>query len=174
MRQGVTAPHNRRRAAKFPPATKLLVFTPKGSTVWAGNFHGTHDAVTITLLFPWGGVSPKREVLCKSGRLRTGLRLGRTIALCLRVHDTVPRPAQRLAEPSFPRWGEGSVENGSYAFRQAQVLHLHSHYRASFGRGCADPRWSRVPESAEGWHGVCGRQFYCLGRGAAAQYALPD
>jgi hypothetical protein len=91
----------------FPPATKLLVFTPKGSTVWAGNFHGTHDAVTITLLFPSGRVSPKRDVLCKSGRLTAGLRLGCTIAVCLRVDDTIPKPTLGLAEPSLPgiRWG---------------------------------------------------------------------
>jgi hypothetical protein len=50
LRQGVMASHTGGRAPMDPPATKLLVFTPKASTVWAGNFHGTHDAVTITLL----------------------------------------------------------------------------------------------------------------------------
>jgi hypothetical protein len=63
--------------------------------------------------------------------------------------------------------------NRPYAFRQAQVLHLHLHHRAGFGRGWADPHLSPVPWSADGRCGVCGRQFYCLGDGAAAQYALP-
>jgi hypothetical protein len=93
------------RAPMDPPATKLLVFTLKGSTVWAGDFHGTRDAVTITLLSPGEG-SP-RDVLYKSGRLRAGLRLGHTIDLCPRVLDAIPRPALRLAEPSLPGiwWG---------------------------------------------------------------------
>jgi hypothetical protein len=36
-------------APMCPPATKLLVFAPKASTAWAGDFHGTHDAVIITM-----------------------------------------------------------------------------------------------------------------------------
>jgi hypothetical protein len=50
LRQGVTANQTRRHAPMWPPATKLLVFTPKASTVWAGNFDGTLDAVTVTVL----------------------------------------------------------------------------------------------------------------------------
>jgi len=102
------------------PATKLLVFAPKAS-VWAGNFHETLDAITITVPFPRGGISPKRDVPHKAGRLRAGLRLGLTIGACPRVDDTIPRPALTVPGPFLPGtwWGYRSVVNRPYALRQA-------------------------------------------------------
>jgi hypothetical protein len=40
----------------------LLGFAPKASTAWAGNFHGTDDAVNIAAPSLGEGFSPEHDV----------------------------------------------------------------------------------------------------------------
>ena len=120
LRQGVRARHNDPRAPTGLLATKLLVFAPKASMLWAGNIYGTLDAITITVLSLGEGFR-RNATFRKAGRLRAGLRLGPTIVACPRVHDTIPRPALRVPGPFLPGtwWGERSVVNQPYALHQA-------------------------------------------------------
>jgi hypothetical protein len=105
-------------APKCPPATKLLVFAPKASTAWAGNFHGTHDAIIITVPSLGGRNFPGNRHSAQR-RLRAGLRLGHRILLCPHIHDTIPKRAPCVAEPRLDGTGRAykSAVNGPYVLR---------------------------------------------------------
>ena len=96
LRQGVTASHNCRRAPMDPPATKLLVFTPKGSNGVGREFSWDSRCRHRNLAFPRGGVSPRRSVQIREIKDRVTSRShNRPMPVCPRHHSKACPEARR-------------------------------------------------------------------------------